>query len=109
MIQFTNINWRNSEDRKIFNICDIVEIVLDGMSQGIVAIKGTTNTFVAPYYKLSFGGGIEHFSFVTTHPYSIGSYIEIAIFENKVAVCEANKTQKAWFEHKCKTFAFYSN
>lgn len=104
MIHFENIHWRNSEDSSVFNIHAIKEIILDGMSQGIVTIKGETNTFVAPYYKLSFGGGIEHFSFVTKHPYEMGNYIEIAIFENKVCVCEANKTQEPWFEYKCRTF-----
>lgn len=104
MIAFTDIRWRNQNDSDTFNMHALESIKLDGMEQGIVEIKCTCNTFKAPYYKLRFGGGIEHFTLITKHPYEIGKFIEIAIFEDCVAVVPANNTQEPWFEYKCRTY-----
>lgn len=104
MITFTNIRWRNQDDSDIFNMHALKSIKLDGMKQGIMEIECAYNTFKAPYYQLHFGGGIEHFTFVTKHPHKIGKFIEIAIFDDRVAVVPANYTQEPWFEYKCKTY-----
>lgn len=103
MITFTNINWRCLNDANIFGFRTLKSIELDGLSQGVVTIIGDAGKFKAPYYKLNFGGGIEHFSFITKHPYEVGEYIEIAIFDDCVAVVPANNHQDGWFEYKCKT------
>lgn len=104
MITFTNIRWRNQNDSDTFNMHALESIKLDGMEQGIVEVKCACNTFKAPYYKLRFGGGIEHFTLITKHPYEIGKFIEIAIFDDCVAVVPANDTQEPWFEYKCRTY-----
>jgi len=104
MITFTNINWRGNSDKEVFNIHALKSITLDGLNQGIVTIEGASGRFKAPYYKLYFGGGVEHFTFITQHPYKIGEFVEIAIFENKVCVIPANNKQESWFEHKCRTY-----
>lgn len=103
MITFTNIRWRSQNDADIFDLDALRSIELDGLSQGIVTITGASGTFKAPYYKLRFGGGIDHFTFITKHPYEVGEYIEIAIFDDCVAVVPANNHQDGWFEYKCKT------
>lgn len=104
-ITFTNINWRNSDDSNIFNMHSIKSIELD-TDVNIVTITGTTNTFSAPFCSLSYGGGVTHWEFTTKHPYSIGEYIEVAIFESTSKVCIAHHCGQvpAWFEYKCKTY-----
>lgn len=104
MITFTNIHWRNLNDRNIFGNGELKSLGLNGMEQGIIEIECACNIFKAPYYKLHFGGGIEHFTLITKHPYEIGKFIEIAIFDGCVAVVPANDVQEPWFEYKCKTF-----
>lgn len=104
MITFTNIRWRNQNDADIFGFRTLKSIELDGLSQGIVTITGVARTFKVPYYKLRFGGGIDHFTFITKHPYEIGKYVEIAIFEDVVAVVPANDNQDSWFEYKSRTY-----
>lgn len=102
---FTNINWRNSDDSNVFNMHAIKSIELDTDSN-IVTITCATNTFSAPFYGLTYGGGVTHWEFTTKHPYSIGEYIEVAIFESTSKVCITHHCGQvpAWFEYKCKTY-----
>lgn len=104
MITFTNIKWRDSNDANIFDLDALRSIELDGLSQGIITINCICGKFKAPYYKLRFGGGIDHFTFITKHPNEIGKYLEIAIFDDVVAVVPANDVQDGWFEYKCRTY-----
>lgn len=53
---FTNINWRNLDDSNVFNMHAIKSIELDTDSN-IVTITCATNTFSAPFYGLTYGGG----------------------------------------------------
>jgi len=105
-ITLTNIRWRNQEDSDVFNLHSIKTITLDTDNR-IVTIEGTTGKFQAPYCNLTFGGGYTHFEFITKHPYEIGEYLEIAVFEstNKVAIAPASSaTVNPSFDYRCRTF-----
>ena len=39
-ITFTNIQWRNDNDKNIFNLNALKSISLEGLDSGIVTIKG---------------------------------------------------------------------
>lgn len=102
---FKNINWRNSDDSNVFNMHAIKNIEFDTDNR-IVTITCATNTFSAPFYGLIYGGGVTHWEFTTMHPYNVGEYIDVAIFESTSKVCIAHHCGKvpAWFENKCKTY-----
>ena len=80
-ITFTNIQWRNNNDKDIFNLNALKSISLEGLDSGIVTIKGESGVFKAPYCGLTLIGGVSHFELTTKHPSKIGEYIYIAIFD----------------------------
>ena len=102
-ITFTDIHWRNSDDSDVFNIHAIKSITL---KDGIVTIEGTSGKFAAPFYGLTYGGGITHYEFVTVHPYYHKEYISIAIFVDTAKVCVVSHSSNvpAWFENKCNNY-----
>ena len=102
---FTDINWRNNDDMNIFNLHALKSITLDGFTSGVVTIEGVSGKFQAPYYDLTFGGGVDHYEFKTKHPYQIGEYLFIAIFDGKVATahCESYLVNSS-FQYRCRTF-----
>ena len=104
---FKNISWRNSDDSDVFNMHGIRSIELDS-DRSIVTITCATNTFSAPFYGLTYGGGVTHWEFTTAHPYNKGEYIEIAILESTSKVCVARhrETVPSWFENKCKNYCY---
>ena len=104
-ITFTNIQWRNNNDKDIFNLHELKSISLEGLDSGIVTIKGESGVFKAPYCGLTLVGGVSHFELTTKHPSKIGEYIYIAIFDEKVAIahCQSDCVYP-WFDYKCRTF-----
>ena len=102
---FKNINWRNSDDSDVFNMHAIKNIEFDTDNR-IVTITCATNTFSAPFYGLIYGEGLTHWTFTTMHPYNVGEYIDVAIFEStsKVGIAHHCGQVPAWFENKCKTY-----
>jgi len=104
-IRFTDIHWRNNDDSDVFNMHAIQSVELD-TDKSIITIVCATNTYISPYYGLTYGGGVTHFEFTCMHPYRFGEYIEIAIFEATNSVCVAHHCGEVpdYFKNKCKNF-----
>jgi hypothetical protein len=102
---FTDIHWRNSDDSDVLNMHAIKSIELEN---GICTITCATGIYKSPYADLTFGGGVEHISFVVMIPYSKTlEWMEIAIFtsSSKVAIVPHSKYKEGhWFYNKCKRF-----
>lgn len=106
-VTFTDIEWRN-DDAEVFNLHAIKSITLEGMDSGIIEIECAAGKFKAPYCNLRYGGGVNHFELLTKHPYEIGTYINIAIFENVVCVAHCSRScVPEWFDYKCRTYVAY--
>ena len=104
-VTFTDVHWRNSDDSDMFNIHAIQSIELD-IDKSLVTIVGATGTYKSPFCHLTYGGGVTHFEILCMHPFHMGEYINIAIFEYKGAVCTAHYSGSidGWFDYRCRTF-----
>lgn len=105
ILTFTNIHWRNQDDRDVFNMHAIQNIVLD-TEQRTVKITCATNSYKSPYCDFQFIGALPRHELTAMHPYEQNHYINIVIFENgRVAILPLNHVP-AWFENKCKHFCY---
>jgi hypothetical protein len=104
-ITFTEVHWRNSDDSGIFNIRTIQSIELN-TDNSIVTVIGDTGKYKSPFCNLTYGGGLPHFKILCYHPYHMGEYINLTIFERNGAVCVTPYSGEldGWFDYMCRTF-----
>lgn len=103
-IVIDNISFCDNAN-ETFMIGDLKSIELNGFEEGTCTVNGTHNTIKIPYCDLTITGGVTHFNLKAAHPYHMGEYIEIGIFDTKLNIRRCSPSLiDGWFAYRCKTF-----